>query len=137
MSPDNTGGRSPYEDRIKRLMDAGFTRDQARGHAGDQPSVSDAHGEFDWSISFFAEGDEPVVTIELDFYQAQRAGRYMALVRGLVDGRVTPDQFQLRTARMAPIAGHRLLADAGTVLALALTIDPDDLVFESGQAGAA
>ena len=118
--------------RVRKGVERGLTASQALGHPRPgEARASEVLGRQGWKVTLFV-GSGEVATFDTDYRTAQRAGRYMALTRRLVEGRISPAEFKRRAARMRPIGGHRLVSDPRAALALAVTTDDEDLVFESG-----
>jgi len=131
--PRGFGSWSAYNRwRVQKGVERGLTRSQALGHPRQgEDRASEVLGRPKWTVTVFA-GSAEVAVFDADYRTAQRAGRYMALARRLVEGRISPAEFKQRAARMKPIGGLKLVSDPRVVLALAVTTDDKDLIFESG-----
>jgi len=95
----------------------------ALGHAPrGEPSLSELRREKTWGASFYARsatGDPAIVSRDMSYHDAQKAGRYMKLSEGLVKGRISPQDFRRRLRRMGTIDGRPPLSDPAAVLLLA------------------
>jgi hypothetical protein len=83
-------------------------------------------------------GDPPRwAELELSRRDARRAGRYMALVGQLAEGKISPRAFERRVSGWRPIAGRRFLANPDAVLALLderRAGEEEVFYYESGRA---
>jgi len=128
-----------HEGSIRWLMERhGWTSAQARKYKGEQegiaPNVALGHApkgepglrelrkERAWGASFYAldaEGYAVVVSCDMSYADAQRAGKYMQLTERLAKGRISPEDFRRRVRRLGRIDGRRPLSDPAAVLAIA------------------
>lgn len=101
----------------------GVPANVALGHAPrGEPSLSELRREKTWGASFYARsatGDPAIVSRDMSYHDAQKAGRYMKLSEGLVKGRISPQDFRRRLRRMGTIDGRPPLSDPAAVLLLA------------------
>jgi len=77
------------------------------------------------------------VTIEgVNRADLRRAGKYEAAVRQLLDGEISPEQFERRFRRWRPIAGHQLESRPREALAAAdaAASEGHGILFDSGRA---
>jgi hypothetical protein len=133
-----TKGRTVYEARVARLGKKGFTPSQAGGHAhGGAQSVSEFRSQPVWHVPFYAQTSEggELVDPALTYQEAVEAGAYNALVRGLKENRVSPDEFESAT-RNVVIAGYPVVSHPATAVAMSLSIESSDLTFDSPRANA-
>ena len=125
-----------YRRRLALAAQRGLTTSQARGHPrADERAVLEIASEPHWRVTLAAAGPPRLVTLDVGFKDAQRAGRYGQLSRQLSEGRISPREFEARAKRLRPIAGVRLLADARAALALTFVSASEDYIFESGPVG--
>jgi hypothetical protein len=119
--------------RIERATGQRISRRHAAGHVpSGAKSVGRLLAERLYLASWLTVGPpEPgrLVTLEVSYSEARRAGRYWDLVRQLREGRISPVAFRRRVVRWLPIAGSRLLADPRGVLALLVMGAGDDVAF--------
>jgi len=132
-------GTTPYRrridrtrERVERVAGVRITRRHAAGHSPQGRSVSQLlHGRT-YTASWYAPGPSApgrVVTADVSYRDAQRAGRYLELTRRLQENRITPGEFQRRVQRWRPIAGVSFLADPRRVLALLVMGASEDVEF--------
>jgi hypothetical protein len=122
-----------YRERVRKARKEGLSRAQARGHAKNEPSISQLRHRADNLVTVFVANPPRRVTLEVDYRTAQRAGRYISLADRLRKGRIGPSEFRRRTLRMKPIGDLKLLSDPRAVLALQAISDREDYIFESGR----
>lgn len=108
----------------------GETRREALGHPRGQSTLP--------SISAFVDQPPRYVVLEnVSRRDAARLGRYDNLVRQLQEGKITGPAFRRRVRRWRPVAGQKLLADPGEVVALVELLRVEDrevFYYESGRA---
>lgn len=114
-------GETLYAVRLRRGGELGFSARQAVGHPGpgERPVSQTPVGTF----PIFSNGR--IVEVDVTRREASRAGRYLAMVKALAAGDITPADFERRVRRMAPIAGHRPEADPRMALALGTATPPE------------
>jgi hypothetical protein len=134
---DAAQGTTPYLRRIEHGLELGLSRAQAEGHArrAGQRLPSQLFAQQRWVVSFPAEPGE-LATLATTRPNAVRAGRVDRMLRELLEGDLTPDEWRALTRRMRPIEGRRVLSDPDLALALALSVESGDWIFESPKARA-
>jgi len=127
-------GSSFFRERVARGEAEGLSRAQAAGHArkAGERSPGRFFAERRWTVTIGLEPGE-LATVRVPRGEAQRAGRWNALVEALRDGRVSPREFRARVRRWAPVARRRVVSDPAVALALTLTAAPDAWIFESAR----
>jgi hypothetical protein len=131
----SAAGTTVYQRRIARGRDIGLSRTQAAGHPREtERSARSLHAADVFTATFFAQPRD-LITAQVSRSDAVRAGRYMAKLRALREGRLSPDAFRRSTSRMRPIAGLRVVSDPNKALALAILTEPGEYVFDSPRAG--
>jgi hypothetical protein len=78
-------------------------------------------------MTVLVAGPPRAVVLDLGRAEARRAAGYAALVRDLCMGRLDPLAFAQRVRGWAPLAGHRLVSDPDTVLALVDRMRAEDV----------
>jgi hypothetical protein len=101
----------------------GIPANVALGHAPKgEPGLRELRAERAWGASFYARnsvGEPTVISRDMPYRDAQRAGRYMQLTERLVKGRISPQDFRRRVRRLGEIDGRKPLSDPAAVLAIA------------------
>lgn len=114
-------GESLYAVRRRRGAELGFSARQSAGHAG--PGETPISRTPVATFPIYSGGR--IVEVDVTRSEASRAARYLALVRALNEGRISPTEFERKVGRMKAIAGAQPEANPRTALALGVGTPPE------------
>lgn len=113
-------GETLYAVRVRRGEELGFSPGQAVGHP--RPGEGLVSATTVGAFPIYSNGR--IVEVEVNRRDSSRAGRYLNLTSRLIEGAISPKDFQRQVGRMKPIGGVKPEADPRKILALHTATPP-------------